>query len=79
MLRSVVLNGTAKKANVLDRPVYGKTGTSNDFADAWFIGYDDEIVAGVWVGRDNRISIGNSETGSRAALPVWIEFMKSLE
>lgn len=79
MLRSVVLNGTAKKANVLNRPVYGKTGTSNDFADAWFIGFDEKIVAGVWVGRDNRVPIGNSETGSRAALPVWIEFMKDLE
>lgn len=78
MLRSVILEGTGKKANVLNRPVYGKTGTSNDYADAWFIGFDDRIVAGVWVGRDTRIPIGDEETGSKVALPVWIEFMKNI-
>jgi penicillin-binding protein 1A len=57
--------------------VYGKTGTSNNCADAWFIGFDDALVTGVWVGRDDRSPIASNETGSSAALPVWIEFMKS--
>ncbi len=77
MLRDVILNGTGIKARSLDRKVYGKTGTTNDYADAWFIGFDDKIVAGVWVGRDNRMPIGENETGSRAALPIWIEYMKN--
>jgi len=77
MLRSVVLEGTGKKAGVLERPVYGKTGTSNNCADAWFIGFDDALVTGVWVGRDDRSPIASHETGSTAALPIWIEFMKS--
>jgi penicillin-binding protein 1A len=58
MLRSVILEGTGRRAKVLNREVYGKTGTSNDHADAWFIGFDDKIVAGVWVGRDDRRKIG---------------------
>jgi penicillin-binding protein 1A len=77
MLRAVILNGTGIKARSLGRKVYGKTGTTNDYADAWFIGFDDEIVAGVWVGRDNRMPIGENETGSSAALPIWIEYMKN--
>lgn len=77
MLRSVVLEGTGKKAGILDRPVYGKTGTSNNCADAWFIGFDDTLVTGVWVGRDDRSPIASNETGSTAALPIWIEFMKN--
>ena len=76
LLRSSVSYGTSRKADVLGRPVYGKTGTSNDAADAWFIGFDDTLVVGVWVGRDKRISIGEGETGSTAALPIWVEFMK---
>jgi penicillin-binding protein 1A len=78
MLRSVVLKGTARRAVALNRRVYGKTGTTNDYADAWFVGFDDNVVVGVWVGRDNRVSIGREETGSRAALPIWIEFMQHL-
>jgi len=78
MLRSVVLDGTAQKALALDRPVYGKTGTTDNYADAWFIGFDDTFAVGVWVGRDDHDSIGPHETGSRAALPIWIEFMKSI-
>jgi len=76
LLGAVVKEGTATKAKVLGRPVYGKTGTTNDFTDAWFIGFDDRLAVGVWVGRDNHMPIGNKETGAQAALPIWIEFMK---
>ena len=78
MLRTVVLNGTGRRAKVLDRTVYGKTGTTNDFVDTWFVGFDDNLAVGVWVGRDNHTSIGKNETGSRTALPIWIEFMKNV-
>ena len=76
LLRAVVEEGTAQSAKELKRPVYGKTGTTNNYTDAWFIGFDDRLAAGVWVGRDNHKPIGKKETGSRAALPIWIEFMK---
>jgi penicillin-binding protein 1A len=75
-LGAVVKEGTAKKALELDRTVYGKTGTTNDFTDAWFIGFDDQLAVGVWVGRDDHTPIGPKETGARAALPIWIDFMK---
>lgn len=78
MLRTVILNGTGKRAKVLDRTVYGKTGTTNDFVDTWFVGFDDNLAVGVWVGRDNHTTIGRNETGSRTALPIWIEFMKNV-
>jgi penicillin-binding protein 1A len=78
MLRAVVTSGTAKKATVLNRPIYGKTGTTDDCSDAWFIGFDDRLAVGVWVGRDKLSSIGENETGSSAALPIWIMFMKSI-
>ncbi|MBF0540235.1 MAG: PBP1A family penicillin-binding protein [Nitrospirae bacterium] len=76
MLRAVILQGTGSAAKIIERPVYGKTGTTNDFTDAWFVGFDDDIVVGVWVGRDNHKPIGNKETGAMAALPIWIEFMQ---
>jgi len=76
LLKAVVDQGTATKARELKRPVYGKTGTTNDYTDAWFIGFDDRLVVGVWVGRDNHKPIGRKETGAQAALPIWIEFMK---
>lgn len=79
MLRSVVLEGTGRKASVLTRKAYGKTGTTNDHTDTWFFGFDEDIAAGVWVGRDNHKTIGNNETGASAALPIWIEFMKNSE
>ncbi len=78
LLRSVVDEGTAQKAKELDRKVYGKTGTTNNFSDAWFIGFDDRFVVGVWVGRDNRKPIGEKETGASAALPIWIDFMRNI-
>lgn len=78
LLRSVVEEGTAQRAKDFDRKVYGKTGTTNNFSDAWFIGFDDRLVVGVWVGRDNHKPIGPRETGASAALPIWIEFMKNI-
>ena len=79
LLGAVVREGTGAKARELGRPVYGKTGTTHDFTDAWFIGFDDRLAVGVWVGRDNHKTIGNKETGAQAALPIWIEFMKKVQ
>jgi penicillin-binding protein 1A len=76
LLGAVIAEGTGTKAQVLGRPVYGKTGTTNDCTDAWFIGFDDHLALGVWVGRDNHKPIGKKETGAAAALPIWIDFMK---
>jgi penicillin-binding protein 1A len=76
MLQGVVQRGTATRAKVLNRPVAGKTGTTNDFIDAWFVGYSPTLVAGVWVGIDDRAPLGYKEAGGRAALPIWIEFMQ---
>jgi len=76
MLEDVVKYGTARRAKVLNRAVAGKTGTTNDYRDAWFIGYTPELAAGVWVGFDNVRSLGSKETGARAALPIWVDFMK---
>jgi penicillin-binding protein 1A len=78
LLKAVVEEGTAVRARELKRPVFGKTGTTNDYTDAWFIGFDDRLVAGVWVGRDDHTPIGKKETGARAALPIWIDFMKKV-
>ncbi len=75
LLEGVVQHGTGQRAKVLGRPVAGKTGTSSDYADAWFIGYTPSLLAGVWVGFDDKTSLGKNETGSRAALPIWISFM----
>jgi penicillin-binding protein 1A len=76
LLRSVVESGTAQRARRLGRPLAGKTGTTNSAKDAWFVGYSPEIVAGVWVGYDDAVSLGLSESGATAALPAWIDFMK---
>jgi penicillin-binding protein 1A len=76
MLQGVVQRGTGTKAKALGRPLAGKTGTTNDFIDAWFVGYSPNLVAGVWVGIDDREPLGSKEQGSRAALPTWIEFMQ---
>lgn len=78
MLRAVVLGGTGKRALTLQRKVYGKTGTTNDYADAWFIGFDDTTLAGVWVGRDGRLPIFEGATGASVALPIWIDFMREI-
>jgi penicillin-binding protein 1A len=77
LLQGVVQNGTAKAARILKRPVAGKTGTTDNYHDAWFIGYSPDIVTGVWIGFDDmRRSLGRGETGGKAALPIWIDFMQ---
>lgn len=78
MLRSVVEYGTGWRARGLKRPVAGKTGTTNDYRDAWFLGYSTDLVTGVWVGFDDPRPLGPEETGSRAAAPVWVDFMRSV-
>lgn len=77
MLRDVVLRGTGNAANRLSIPVAGKTGTTNNFTDAWFMGFSPAVTCGVWVGFDRKRSLGNKETGAMAALPIWIDFMSS--
>jgi penicillin-binding protein 1A len=78
LLEAVVNEGTGTQARSIGRPVFGKTGTTNDYRDAWFIGFDEQTAVGVWIGRDNHRPIGRKETGSRAALPIWIDFMKKI-
>ena len=76
MLREVVLHGTAIAAASMKYPIAGKTGTTNDFTDAWFIGFSPSVTTGVWIGYDEKKSLGAKETGARAALPIWMDFMK---
>ena len=76
LLRGVVQRGTAAKAASLNWPVGGKTGTTDDYTDAWFIGFDPDITIGVWIGLDQKKPIGRDMTGSTAALPVWMDIMK---
>ncbi|WP_167528021.1 penicillin-binding protein 1A [Desulfosarcina alkanivorans] len=75
MLQGVVREGTGKRARRLNMPVAGKTGTTNDYRDALFAGFSPAVAAGVWVGMDDDTSLGNLETGARAALPIWMDFM----
>ena len=76
LLKSVIEEGTGRGARALDKPLAGKTGTTNNYVDAWFVGYSPSIVTGVWVGYDNaKASLGDRETGARAALPIWINVM----
>jgi penicillin-binding protein 1A len=75
MLREVVLRGTGIAAAKLPFPVAGKTGTTNDFTDAWFVGFSPTMTCGVWVGYDEKKSLGAKETGAHAALPIWMNFM----
>lgn len=78
LLRNVVENGTAKKARALGRPVGGKTGTTNNFTDAWFIGFTPSLTAAVWIGHDRNETLGEKQSGAVVALPVWIEFMERI-
>jgi len=77
LLQGVVQRGTAASAQSLNWPLAGKTGTVDDNTDAWFIGFDPNITVGVWMGHDEKKPIGGNETGTTAALPMWIDFMKS--
>jgi penicillin-binding protein 1A len=76
MLREVVLHGTAIAASGMKYPLAGKTGTTNEFTDAWFVGFSPSITTGVWIGYDEKKSLGAKESGARAALPIWMDFMK---
>lgn len=76
LMKGVTTRGTAALARSLQRPIAGKTGTCDEYTDAWFIGFDPNFVLGVWVGHDIKRSIGPNETGARAALPIWIEIMR---
>ncbi len=79
LLEGVIQHGTGYAASVAlnKHPLGGKTGTTNDFTDAWFMGFSPSITCGVWLGFDEKISLGNKETGAMAALPIWIQFMKA--
>ena len=77
MMQSVIQEGTGQRAKALGRPAAGKTGTTNDYRDAWFIGFTpNHLVTGAWIGYDIEKSLGSYETGAVAALPIWLEFMK---
>lgn len=76
LMESVVSSGTGGRARALGRPVAGKTGTTNDMKDAWFVGYVPQLVAGVWVGYDQERSLGSGGSGGQAAAPIWTEFMQ---
>jgi penicillin-binding protein 1A len=78
MLQGVVTRGTGARVAALGRPVGGKTGTTNELADAWFVGFTPDIAAGVWVGRDQREKIGSRESGGLAAAPIFLGFMKDI-
>jgi penicillin-binding protein 1A len=78
LLEEVVKHGTASSARKLNHPVAGKTGTTNDYTDAWFIGFTPSTTCGVWMGFDEKKNLGDNETGGHAALPVWIEFMRAV-
>jgi len=77
MLREVVLHGTAVAAAKMPFPVAGKTGTTNDFTDAWFVGFSPTMTCGVWIGFDEKRSLGAKETGAHAALPIWMNLMNA--
>jgi penicillin-binding protein 1A len=77
LLRAVTSIGTGGAAAQLKHPLGGKTGTTSDFTDAWFLGFSPSVTCGVWVGYDSRQSLGEKETGAKAALPIWLTFMKA--
>ena len=81
MMESVINDpgGTGGQARELNRPAAAKTGTASEFRDAWFIGYTPDLVTAVWVGFDDHSSLGNGETGAKAALPIWLSYMKAAE
>ena len=78
LMQEPIRGGTATKAQELKRPVAGKTGTTNDFTDAWFIGYTPSLTAGAWIGFDEKVTLGDKETGGKAALPIWMDFIREV-
>ncbi len=78
LLEGVVKHGTGWRVKALNRPVAGKTGTTNNLFDAWFMGYTPQYITGTWVGFDDEAPLGKSETGSRAASPIWLGFMQRI-
>ena len=78
LLESVVKHGTGRRVRALNRPAAGKTGTTDNLHDAWFVGYTPRYVTGTWVGFDDPNCLGKAETGSRAASPIWLGFMKKI-
>lgn len=78
LMESVVQHGTGQRIKALGRPSAGKTGTTNDMYDAWYIGYTPEYITGVWVGFDTEAPLGKTETGAVAASPIWLGFMKQV-
>lgn len=79
LLQQVTSSGTAAAAAALQHPLGGKTGTTSDFTDAWFLGFSPSVTCGVWMGYDTRQSLGDKETGARAALPIWMDFMRAAD
>jgi penicillin-binding protein 1A len=77
MMRSVVERGTGRRVQALKRPVAGKTGTTNDIHDAWFLGFTPELATGVWVGYDSERSLGRQQTGGRVAAPIFLSYMEA--
>jgi len=77
VLTSVIDHGTGQRAKALNRPLAGKTGTTNESKDAWFTGYSTDIACSVWTGYDDAVSLGKREAGSSAALPAWVSFMRA--
>ena len=78
LLEGVIQRGTAKQAASLGWPLAGKTGTTNKFTDAWFVGFSPSLCAGVWIGYDTKVTMGNRQSGAVVALPIWIDFFKKV-
>ena len=78
MMQKVISEGTGKRAWGLNEAAAGKTGTTDSNIDAWFIGYTQKMVAGVWLGFDRKLSLGKNETGGKVCAPIWLDFMKSI-
>ena len=76
VMQDVVESGTGRRVKSIGRPIAGKTGTTNDVRDAWFLGFTPSVVTGVWVGFDQEMSLGKQEVGGRAAAPIWLYFME---
>ncbi|MBI3534427.1 MAG: hypothetical protein HY072_02930 [Deltaproteobacteria bacterium] len=76
LMKEVISFGTGHKAKSLGRTVAGKTGTTSEYVDAWFMGFSPDVVTGAWVGFDNQKTLGSFETGAKAALPIWLSYMK---